>query len=112
MFGLLKEARLRHSDFWSFVLARKKLQNFWTGEVKLELGPWNEPLSVFCGPKAPRVIFLGGPARKLDRASELAISIHLPHYLAVFSFLYFKKIKISKIYVGFGKFQKYTPVAL
>src|SRR6185437_10764963 len=31
---------------------------------------------------------------------------------AVFSFLYLKKIKISKIYVGFGKFQKYTPVAL
>jgi len=27
MFGLLKEARWRHSDFWSFVLARKKLQN-------------------------------------------------------------------------------------
>jgi len=33
-------------------------------------------------------------------------------YMAVFSFLYLKKIKISKIYVGFGKFQKYTPVAL
>ena len=32
--------------------------------------------------------------------------------MAVFSFLYLKKIKISKIYVGFGKFQKYTPVAL
>jgi len=32
--------------------------------------------------------------------------------IAVFSFLYLKKIKISKIYVGFGKFQKYTPVAL
>ena len=31
---------------------------------------------------------------------------------AVFSFLYLKKIKISKIYVRFGKFQKYTPVAL
>jgi len=31
--------------------------------------------------------------------------------LAVFSFLYLKKIKISKIYVRFGKFQKYTPVA-
>ena len=28
--------------------------------------------------------------------------------IAVFSFLYLKKIKISKIYVGFGKFQKYT----
>ena len=27
---------------------------------------------------------------------------------AVFSFLYLKKIKISKIYVRFGKFQKYT----
>ena len=31
---------------------------------------------------------------------------------AVFSFLYLKKIKISKIYFRFGKFQKYTPVAL
>ena len=29
-----------------------------------------------------------------------------------FFFFIFKKIKISKIYVGFGKFQKYTPVAL
>jgi hypothetical protein len=31
---------------------------------------------------------------------------------AVFSFLYLKKIRISKIYIRFGKFQKYTPVAL
>ena len=31
---------------------------------------------------------------------------------AIFSFLYLKKIKISKIYVRFGKFQNYTPVAL
>ena len=31
---------------------------------------------------------------------------------AVFSFLYLKKIKIAKLYVRFGKFQKYTPVAL
>ena len=30
---------------------------------------------------------------------------------AVFSFLYFLKIKISKIYVRFEIFQKYTPVA-
>ena len=29
-----------------------------------------------------------------------------------FFFFIFKKHKISKIYVGFGKFQKYTPVAL
>ena len=29
----------------------------------------------------------------------------------VFSFLYLKKIKISKIYGGFEKFQNYTPVA-
>jgi len=29
-----------------------------------------------------------------------------------FFFFIFKKIKISKIYVDFGKFQKYTPVAL
>ena len=31
---------------------------------------------------------------------------------AVFSFLYFLKIKISKIYVRFELFQKYTLVAL
>ena len=37
---------------------------------------------------------------------------HVAARRAVFSFLYLKKIKISKIYVGFGKFQKYTPVAL
>jgi len=30
----------------------------------------------------------------------------------VFSFLYFLKIKISKMYVRFQIFQKYTPVAL
>jgi hypothetical protein len=29
-----------------------------------------------------------------------------------FFFFIFKKIKILKIYVRFGKFQKYTPVAL
>ena len=34
------------------------------------------------------------------------------HTGAVFSFLYLKKVKISKIYIGFGKFQKYTPAAL
>ena len=42
-------------------------------------------------------------------SSEQAVG---PPTQAVFSFLYLKKIKISKIYVGFGKFQKYTPVAL
>ena len=31
--------------------------------------------------------------------------------LGFFSFLYLKKIKISKIYGGFEKFQNYTPVA-
>ena len=31
--------------------------------------------------------------------------------MAIFSFLYLKKIKISKIYVYFEKFRKYTPVA-
>ena len=30
---------------------------------------------------------------------------------ALFSFLYLKKIKISKIYVRFEKYQKYPPVA-
>ena len=35
-----------------------------------------------------------------------------PGWNAVFSFLYFLKIKISKIYVRFEIFQKYTPVAL
>ena len=33
-------------------------------------------------------------------------------FFAVFSFLYLKKNKISKIYVRFEIFQKYTPVAL
>ena len=32
--------------------------------------------------------------------------------LGGFFFFIFKKIKILKIYVRFGKFQKYTPVAL
>jgi len=32
--------------------------------------------------------------------------------LLLFSFLYFKKNKISKIYGGFEKFQNYTPVTL
>ena len=36
----------------------------------------------------------------------------VPGAAAVFSFLYFLKIKISKIYVHFEIFQKYTPVAL
>jgi hypothetical protein len=31
--------------------------------------------------------------------------------MGFFSFLYLKKIKISKIYGGFEKFQNYTPVA-
>jgi len=40
-------------------------------------------------------------------------SYNLPiHGTAVFSFLCFLKIKISKIYVRFEIFQKYTPVAL
>ena len=49
---------------------------------------------------------------------ELALRVlgHGPlayvHGEAVFSFLYFLKIKISKIYVRFEIFQKYTPVAL
>ena len=34
-----------------------------------------------------------------------------PPGLGFFSFLYLKKIKISKIYGGFEKFQNYTPVA-
>ena len=33
------------------------------------------------------------------------------HLMAVFSFLYFLKIKISKIYIHFEIFQKYPPVA-
>jgi hypothetical protein len=37
---------------------------------------------------------------------------YLGRLFAVFSFLYFLKIKISKIYVRFQIFQKYTPVAL
>ena len=37
---------------------------------------------------------------------------HLAVTSAAFSFLYLKKIKISKIYVCFEKFQKYPPVTL
>jgi len=35
-----------------------------------------------------------------------------PEKTGTFSFLYLKKIKISKIYVRFEKIQKYPPVAL
>ena len=44
-------------------------------------------------------------AEDLERAGQ-------PVAAAVFSFLYFLKIKISKIYIRFEIFQKYTPVAL
>ena len=44
-----------------------------------------------------------------NRVGHLIVTVDLS---AVFSFLYLKKIKISKIFVRFGKFQKYTPVAL
>ena len=55
-----------------------------------------------------------GPARprRRERGAGPATTSSCPGGAAVFSFLYLKKIKISKIYVGFGKFQKYTPVAL
>ena len=47
-----------------------------------------------------------------NRPSSRAANQYEAEDGAVFSFLYLKKIKISKIYVRFGKFQKYTPVAL
>ena len=46
-----------------------------------------------------------------DRLNDVAFTL-IDQIQAVFSFLYLKKIKILKIYAGFGKFQKYTPVAL
>ena len=39
------------------------------------------------------------------------LSLKLAGWLGFFSFLYLKKIKISKIYGGFEKIQNYTPVA-
>ena len=42
---------------------------------------------------------------------EPMVETHLGLRLGFFSFLYLKKIKISKIYGGFEKFQNYTPVA-
>ena len=50
------------------------------------------------------------PWADLDARDIGPLGLHLS--AAVFSFLYLKKIKISKLYVRFGKFQKYTPVAL
>ena len=44
------------------------------------------------------------PVRSVAIAKQLQTGIF-------FSFLYLKKIKISKIYGGFEKFQNYTPVA-
>jgi len=54
---------------------------------------------------------LGPKAQTTSQPTNLHPSIYTGKP-AVFSFLYLKKIKISKIYVRFGKFQKYTPVAL
>ena len=52
-------------------------------------------------PFLPCALRIRWSASLVDRAAQ-----------AVFSFLYFLKIKISKIYVRFEIFQKYTPVAL
>ena len=50
---------------------------------------------------------------KIWAATSNTVSQQLvQQYVAVFSFLYLKKNKISKIYVRFQIFQKYTPVAL
>ena len=74
------------------------------------LGPLRVCLSFFLGTitglsrtEAQRTIFAGLAGRqRMDNA----------RMVAVFSFLYFLKIKISKIYIRFEIFQKYTPVAL
>ena len=56
------------------------------------------------------------PAPQLDPVAPLVVgwALHfcfVSHLRIFFSFLYLKKIKISKIYGGFEKFQNYTPVA-
>jgi len=67
----------------------------WEGQVnnKLKrltlLAPWSRAHEAF---------------RALDGLRALSLE-------GFFSFLYLKKIKISKIYGGFEKFQNYTPVA-
>ena len=56
----------------------------------------------------------GSPAADnvAERGAGLAGWLDFAKLSVVFSFLYLKKIKISKIYVRFEIFQKYTPVAL
>ena len=54
-------------------------------------------------------------SRQLSFCCGVVVTILLSHYAsvkAVFSFFILKKIKISKIYVRFEKFQKYPPVVL
>ena len=48
--------------------------------------------------------------RSRPHAAQLAAG-RAARPIAVFSFLYLKKIKISEIYVCFENFRKYTPVA-
>ena len=74
----------------------------------------------FCGPghSYPMDLLVSGPARlsfvawAAQFCVEQARGVCLVgsacyRILAVFSFLYLKKIKISNIYVGFEKYQKY-----
>ena len=77
---------------------------------------WTTAWCVDTGQRATRRAL---PIKRSDHGNAaeaqrtLAIWIWLKRCLAaVYSFLYFLKIKISKIYVRFEIFQKYTPVAL
>ena len=54
--------------------------------------------------------FSGGSGLR-SAAGPVRTPHNTPLQLGFFSFLYFKKIRISKIYGGFEKFQNYTPVA-
>ena len=86
-------------------------------------GTWalTNPFAHFIFPGSPAPTMLGQVSTRNKKYSETGWAILMGQYLegprsrpipAVFSFLYLKKNKISKIYVRFGKFQKYTPVAL
>ena len=68
-------------------------------------------------PRGPRIITnYGNPAELASPSPPSALPTAEPTnknrgHAGFFSFLYLKKIKISKIYGGFEKFQNYTPVA-
>ena len=54
---------------------------------------------------------LGLWRKRVARVGAAGWAVRTDGFPGFFSFLYFKKIKISKIYDGFEKFQNYTLVA-